>query len=159
MHMEIEPAIPRKIGTVLELEDKSCQYMVRNIKIIQEAVKNHGVIVIRNVNLDSEQILELTKAFGDEVVHLPAEMRRLNVDKEHPEVVRIGNILPDGSKIDAQKDGSTWHQDGALYCQHHMMRIITMLHPKIIPESGGATEFLDLQEGWEYLKRSEPILA
>lgn len=67
--------------------------------------------------------------------------------------------MPDGSKIDAQKDGSLWHQDGALYAQPHMMRIITLLHPKVLPEIGGATEFLDLQLGWEHIKKNESTLA
>ena len=87
------------------------------------------------------------------------EMRKFNVDPINPEIVRIGNIMPDGSKIDAQQDGAKWHQDGSLYCQHHMMRIITLLHSKTLPESGGATEFLDLQTGWEYLKDNYKTLS
>ena len=99
-------------------------------------------------------MLALAKALGDEVVHIPKEFRRNNVDTHNPEIVRIGNIMPDGSKIDAQKDGVRWHQDGALYCEHHMMRIITILHSKTQPESGGTTEFIDLQNGWDYLKKN-----
>lgn len=48
--------------------------------MIKDAIKSNGVIVVKKVDLDSEQLLELTRALGDEVVHLPAEMRRLNVD-------------------------------------------------------------------------------
>ncbi len=46
-------------------------------------------------------MLALARSLGDEVVHLPMEMRKFNVDPINPEIVRIGNIMPDGSKIDA----------------------------------------------------------
>ena len=149
---EIE--LNQRLGKVIEMKDTSFDSLIKNIETIKDALRNFGVIVIKKLDLDSSQLLQFTKALGDEVVHLPAEMRRNNVDSHYPEIVRIGNILPDGSKIDAQKDGSRWHQDGALYCQHHMMRIVTLLHSKTQPESGGATEFLDLQNGWEFLKKT-----
>ena len=81
---------------------------------------------------------------GEEVVNLPKEFVRNNVDPDYNEIVRIGNLMPDGSRIDCQKDGSRWHQDGMPSLQHHMMRIITMLHSKTLPETGGSTEFVDL---------------
>jgi hypothetical protein len=110
------------------------------------------VIVIKKVNLKSGELSELTKMMGDEIIHIPKEMLKNNIEEENPEVVRIGNILPDGSTKDSKKEGDHWHQDGSLYCKHHMSRIITLLHTKVQPLSGGSTIFMDLQNAWEFYK-------
>lgn len=51
----------------------------------------------------------MAEAIGDETITVPREMMKGNVQEDCPQVVRIGNLLADGSLKPDKKEGSEWH--------------------------------------------------
>jgi hypothetical protein len=62
-------------------------------------LKEHGVVVVKGINLDSPDLTELGKNFAEDVfMPMPFFTNR---DERYPECVRIGNVLLDGSVKEA----------------------------------------------------------
>ena len=99
----------QRIGLVVPIEDPSIDNLNENLKKIEEALKANGLVVIKGASLSAGEMIELAKQLGDELVHIPPEMLKDNVEVGHPEIVRVGNLLPNGGKRDSKKEGDHWH--------------------------------------------------
>jgi len=64
----------------------------------------------------------------------------------------------DGSVKRSNQDAICWHQD-ANFMEPYMAHVISFLHTRVRPESGGDTQFLDLVEGWKWYQEHEPEMA
>lgn len=100
---------PRTIGYQLTFEDTSVDRLLASLDDIKEEVKKHGVVCLKQVDLNEADLITLAKKFGDEVVVLPEELSFNNKDLRYPPIARIGNILLDGTLKDSAKEATVWH--------------------------------------------------
>ena len=91
------------------MEDTSPDGIIKSIDILKAKLKVHGVVCVKGVNLDEEQLIKVGQALGDELVILPKELSFNNKDPRYPPIARIGNILVDGSIKDSSKEAIIWH--------------------------------------------------
>lgn len=98
----------RQLGSkIFRPERTDVESLIEQIPVWKEALKEHGVVVVKGVNLESPDLTELGKRFGEDVF-MPMPFFT-NKDERFPEIVRIGNVLMDGSLKEAQSEFSTWH--------------------------------------------------
>jgi hypothetical protein len=107
-------------------------------------LKKYGLLIIKNVTFGPKDLLKLTEKMGDEVVDLPPFFTAFENEPDAPQILRVGNLLLDGTTKDSRKESTEWHQDGSKYSKPHEARIINLLQSKIVPEQGGSTLFIDL---------------
>ena len=109
-----------------------------------DAVRAHGVVVVKAQNLTRAQQVAMTDQLGDVVV-LPASFEGKDPEPYHPAVQRITNFFANGTwKGASSKCGAYWHQDGQFWQapRHHLLAV---LHAQAMPPSGGDTGFADLR--------------
>ena len=116
---------------------------------IRKAIPLHGVITIKNQNLNEEELIHFTKQFGSPVL-LPGALRFNNIKKEYPELARVSNILPDGTLLKDHKAAEYWHSDGDFW-QPGQNYIFNFGYSLIVPEVGGDTGFVDLRVAYNSL--------
>src|ERR1700741_4700214 len=78
---------------------------------IRNAVPTHGVICIKNQNLDEQELVEFTQKMGEPVL-LPEALGFNNTQKQFPDLARVSNVLPDGTLIKNHTAAEYWHSDG-----------------------------------------------
>jgi alpha-ketoglutarate-dependent taurine dioxygenase len=115
----------------------------------------HGVVCLKNVDLDEENLIAFADKFGTELVVLPKELSFNNKDPRYPPIARIGNILLDGSMKDSSKEATVWHQDGNFWDPADSY-IFNFLHTRILPDEGGDTWFIDILSSSEKFKNENP---
>lgn len=121
---------------------------------IEEAVDKYAVLVWRNQPLDDDQHMAFTKWFG------PLDMGLLNVTKKpnrfkHAGFVDIANVGIDG-EIMARDHGTVtssmanqfWHTDSSFM---ETVAKYSLLSARVVPETGGDTEFTDMRAAWDAL--------
>ncbi len=116
---------------------------------IRKAVPYHGVICIKNQELNEDDLVLFTKKLGIPVL-LPEALRFNNTKKEYPELARVSNILPDGTLIKSHKAAEYWHSDGDFW-QPGQNYIFNLLYSQVVPAVGGETGFADLRMAYESL--------
>ncbi|CAA6829546.1 MAG: Putative taurine catabolism dioxygenase [uncultured Aureispira sp.] len=116
---------------------------------IRKAVPLHGVVVIKNQNLCEEDLIAFTHKFGTPVL-LPEALRFNNTKREHPELARVSNILPDGTLLKDHTAAEYWHSDGDFW-QPGQNYIFNVLYSLIVPKVGGDTGFVDLELAYNSL--------
>lgn len=137
-----------KLGSVIEIDD--CNSMDEAVFLsLRKKVPEIGVVVLKKQIFDVEQLVKLTKKFGEPVV-LPEGLRFNNIVKEHPEIARVSNILPNGELIDKHAAAEYWHNDGNFW-QPEDKYIFNFLYSEIAPPVGGQTGFVDLRLAYEAL--------
>jgi hypothetical protein len=73
-------------------------------------LKDHGVVVIKRIKLSAENVQLLAENLGQKLIVFPKEMVKEEFsDEKHPGILRLGNIMPDGSKGANRKKGAIWH--------------------------------------------------
>ena len=121
---------------------------VGGVASLQEALGRHGLLLLRDVDLDDAGLARLAGRFGP--------LQNMSRDPDAPrEVIRVTNLAEDGRLKGAdeatrrQHDANLlWHVDssflspGATY---------SFLHACIVPAEGGDTEFFDARIAWEAL--------
>ena len=121
---------------------------------IEEAMDKYAVLVWRDQPLDDDQHMALTKWFG------PLDMGLLNVTKKpnrfkHAGFVDIANVGIDG-EIMARDHGTVtssmanqfWHTDSSFM---ETVAKYSLLSARVVPETGGDTEFTDMRAAWDAL--------
>lgn len=79
----------RKCGTrVITFEKTDIESMKTYIPRIREEVKKHGMIILRGIDYESPELIELAEEFGKpyngELVHLPKFLSFDNIDPRYP---------------------------------------------------------------------------
>lgn len=124
------------------------------LEMIEQAMNRFAVLVLPDQRLDDEQQLAFARAMGPlepSVAIVDAHLQRL----KHAEFFDASNLEVDGSIIAADDrrrmfglGNRLWHSDSsfkATPAKH------SMLHARIVPPSGGNTEFADMRAAWDAL--------
>ena len=150
MALTITP-LSETIGAEIVGADFSQPIMSReDVTIIQQALINHLVIVIRDQSLDPRQLLIALRLFGDTMEqHLTDTLL-----ETHPEIAVLdsramppdkqGRIIPFG--------GRDWHTD---HTNHPRPPKYTALYAIKLPSSGGDTSFANMHVAYTSLTEAE----
>lgn len=119
---------------------------------VYEAVTREGVVVVRNQDLSDNELEGFAASIG-------LVMSYPGLGVHIPNVVPLGNVGPDGKLLPEDGDfmraslaNMLWHIDSTYT---HPRSTISMLLGKIVPPSGGETEFCDLRHAWDRLSTEE----
>lgn len=99
----------RQLGFPINFDDTSITSLCANIETVKDALRIHGVVCLKGLNLNEGELIQLGRVLGDELVILPRELSFNNKDPNYPEIARIGNVLMDGSLKDSSKEATVWH--------------------------------------------------
>jgi len=137
------------VGMLTDLSDDGANEII-------DAVRAHGMIVIKNQNLTRAQQVEFTDKLG-EVVVLPPSFEGKDPEPFHPSIQRITNFWANNTWKGNTTGGfgSYWHQDGQFWLRPRH-NILSVLHARETPPRGGETGFADLRAARETLSR--PLL-
>jgi alpha-ketoglutarate-dependent 2,4-dichlorophenoxyacetate dioxygenase len=122
-------------------------------RAVYEAVIHHGVVVLPGQDLSNDDIADFAHSLGP-TIELPTAIGEVppvvdsltNLDKE-------GNFLPADSMVNlASKANELWHIDSTYQWPR---ATVSMLYGKVIPPTGGNTEFCDVRRAWERLPAEE----
>ncbi|MEM1111204.1 MAG: TauD/TfdA family dioxygenase [Pseudomonadota bacterium] len=119
---------------------------------LRRAVPEHGVVCLRNQRLDIEDLITLTRRFGEPVL-LPAGLRFNNTLDAYPELARVSNLRPDGTLIKGHQAAEYWHVDGDFW-QPGQNYIFNFLYSVKVPDEGGQTGFADLRNAYDSLGKA-----
>lgn len=122
---------------------------------ILDAVRAHGMVVIKGQNMTRAQQVNFTSQLGETIV-LPSSFEGKDPEPFHPAIQRITNFWANNTwKGPSAKLGAYWHQDGQFWTppKHN---ILSILHAQATPPTGGETGFADLRAAAVTLSR--PLL-
>jgi taurine dioxygenase len=122
---------------------------------ILDAVRAHGMIVIKGQNLTRAEQVAFTAALG-QVIVLPSSFEGKDPEPFHPAIQRITNFWANNTwKGTGAKFGAYWHQDGQFW-ERPKHNVLSVLHAQATPPNGGETGFADLRAARATL--SKPLL-
>ncbi|WP_372387318.1 TauD/TfdA dioxygenase family protein [Xanthomonas axonopodis] len=109
--------------------------------IVEQALHQYRVLVIRNQRIDDGQLLRFSKFFGDELdIHAMTQFAK----PDNPEIFVLSNIVEDGRQIGAVDAAQYWHSD---LCYTRTPSRISVLYALEVPVKGGKvlgpTDFAD----------------
>jgi len=144
-----------RLGAVVEVGDLLA-LDAKGAAIIVDAVRAHGVVIIKGQNLTRSQQVAFTDALGETVV-LPKSFEGQDPEPFHPAIQRITNFWANGTwKGATSRFGAYWHQDGQFW-ETPRHNLLSILHAQSMPPDGGETGFADLRAARSTL--SAPLLA
>ena len=73
----------------------------------KEELKEFGIVIIKGIELEPEHLIALGKEMAEEIFAPMAFFT--NKDERYPELVRIGNVLMDGTLKDSKLEFAVWH--------------------------------------------------
>jgi taurine dioxygenase len=144
-----------RLGAIVDVVDDLTKLDSDGASKILDAVRAHGMIVIKGQNLSRAEQVEFTSKLG-EVIVLPSSFEGKDPEPFHPAIQRITNFWADGTwKGPSAKLGAYWHQDGQFWVppKHY---VLSILHAQATPPKGGETGFADLRAARATL--SQPLL-
>ncbi len=135
--LEIKPLKPN-IGAEILGTDLSLPLAAAEVKTIQQALAEHGVLVFHDQPITVEQQM----AFGCQLGELSVHPFSSPLDA-HPEV-----IVMDYTADNPPALTDIWHSDETFRAEPPMA---SMLHAKIVPELGGDTLFANMAVAYQGL--------
>lgn len=143
-----------RLGAVVEVDDLR-QLDKEGAEEILDAVRAHGVIVIKGHNLSRAEQVKFTGKLGELIV-LPSSFEGKDPEPFQPAIQRVTNFWADGTwKGPSAKLGAYWHQDGQFWLDSKK-HVLSVLHAQATPPQGGETGFADLRAARATL--SKPLL-
>jgi alpha-ketoglutarate-dependent 2,4-dichlorophenoxyacetate dioxygenase len=119
---------------------------------VYQTVIREGVVVVRGQDLTDDELEAFAASLGM-VMSYPG------LGDHIPNVVALGNIGPDGKLLPQDGDfmraslaNMLWHIDST-YTRPRST--VSMLLGRIVPPTGGETEFCDLRHAWDRLSPDE----
>lgn len=144
-----------RLGAVVDVGDLR-ELTSAGAETILDAVRAHGVVVIKGQNMTRAEQVRFTGHLGETVV-LPKSFEGKDPEPFHPAIQRITNFWANGTwKGATSRFGAYWHQDGQFW-QTPRHNILSILHAQATPPTGGETGFADLRAARHTL--SAPLLA
>ena len=140
---------------VAEIEgvDSGQPLSAETVRAIWEAIDRHGVLVLRDQDLDDQRQLAFAGRFGE--IEAPRSARGATTRRLRPEISDISNLdednrlrAPDDPRRFDQLGNRLWHTDGSF---RRIPAALSMLYAHRVPTSGGETEFADLRAAWDAL--------
>jgi len=124
------------------------------VAAIESAMDRHAVLVLRDQRIDDDRQMAFATALGpleDTPAVVDVHLQRL----KHREMVDISNLEVDGSILagdDRRRmfnlGNQLWHSDSSFKATPAKY---SMLHARVVPPSGGETEFADMRAAWDAL--------
>jgi taurine dioxygenase len=112
---------------------------------ILAAFHEHSVIRIRaGQGLPDKYVVELSARFGFNKIH---ELKEF-LDKDHPELLLVTNVMKDGKPIGLKDSAIKWHADMTYTKQPNP---ISVLVGHEVCKVGGGTQFTSMYAAWEML--------
>ncbi len=116
---------------------------------IREAFEEHSLLLFRNQHLNEESHLAFGRLFGT------IEIRERHPENHEVRVSIVSNRREDGyledeegSRFMHQRANQLWHTDSTFLPTPALANILTA---RVIPSSGGATEFVSSRVAWREL--------
>ena len=114
---------------------------------IRDAFERYSLVVLPEQAISDETQLAFSRLFG------PLEITKKGTLGTGTEIVRLSNILPDGTfvpkthkEILTGKANQLWHTDSAF---KPVPALASLLSAWVVPPSGGQTEFAPMAAAWE----------
>ena len=132
-----------RLGAIVDDIDATSLTKAQAAQIL-DAVRAHGVVVLKGQNLTRAEQVAFTAALG-EVVVLPHSFEGKDPEPLHPAIQRVTNYFANGTwKGPGSKFGAYWHQDGQFW-RPPLHNVLSVLHCQSVPPAGGETGFADLR--------------
>ena len=119
------------------------------VNTINDAWREHIVLLFRDQNIDADQQIAFAERFGDVGVRSrPAERRPEGADY-NASVMLVSNVKKDGKYIGSLPDGEMWfHHD---MCYDKAPHKGTFLYAMELPSAGGNTLFANMYAAYDKL--------
>jgi len=115
---------------------------------IHRAWLDHQVLLFRNLELTDEDLVALSRRFGD-LDEAPVQETGRRFVEGHPEIYVISNVVQDGIAIGSLGSGeAVWHTDMS-YLAHPPKA--SALYALEVPPQGGDTSFCSMYAAWDEL--------
>ncbi len=154
MTMTFSPLTPQFAAEVAGI-DLTRPLTAEQVKAIDDGMDRWGVLVFHDQRFDDETQLAFSRNFGELEVSSGAEMSRPEENRLRPEMADISNLdvknqlrAADDRKRLGALGNRLWHSDASF-------RVIpakySLLSARIVPPSGGNTEFADMRAAYDTL--------
>jgi alpha-ketoglutarate-dependent 2,4-dichlorophenoxyacetate dioxygenase len=146
--MNIEPLHP-EFGARIDSVDLSEPLDQASFEQIDAAINQYSFLLFENQVMNDQAHLDLTRRFGQlEEEHVSYYSRG-----EITYLGRVGNINPDGSKVDARQVKSStgnemWHTDSSF---REIPAMYSILAAYEVPDEAGETEFASARSAYQRL--------
>jgi alpha-ketoglutarate-dependent 2,4-dichlorophenoxyacetate dioxygenase len=146
--MNIEPLHP-EFGARIDSVDLSQPLDPASFEKIDAAINQYSFLLFENQVMNDQAHLDLTRRFGQlEEEHVSYYSRG-----EITYLGRVGNINPDGSKVDARQVKSStgnemWHTDSSF---REIPAMYSILAAYEVPDEAGETEFASARSAYQRL--------
>lgn len=166
MKLALNPLHPVFVAEVTGLDLRSPP-APELVAAIDAAMNQYAVLVVRDQRLDDDQQVAFAKAMGP-LEPAPAVVNQHLHRLKHKEMVDISNLDVDGSVIAADDrrrmfnlGNLLWHSDSSFKATPAQY---SMLHARVIPPSGGETEFADMRAAYDALSdemkaKADPLVC
>ena len=132
------------VGVEISNIDISTPITNNQVKDILSAFAVHSLLVFRNQNLSSENIVQFSKLFGKLLPHIVDEFN-------HENVIVLSNMIDKkGNNLGADRSGMQWHSDGSFREKPNMG---SLLYGVNCPDIGANTEFSSTYAAFDSLDK------
>jgi alpha-ketoglutarate-dependent 2,4-dichlorophenoxyacetate dioxygenase len=159
MTLSIRRIHPTFVGEVTGI-DISKPLGREQVEAIGAAMHAHAVLVFPDQPLTDAQQIEFTRNFGELEVTLAGQMAK--PEKRRFQQIELGDIsnLDGEERLRARDDARRmyalanrlWHSDASFRA---VGAGYTLLHARVVPSSGGNTEFADMRAAYEALPQAD----
>lgn len=141
--MKIHQPETEKIGA--EIVDTNVADLTNTeVNLIKELVYEYKLVVFRGQEINDDQYIEFAKKIGTPQIYPQDNYHH----PEYPEIFVSSNVAKDGKKFGVAGTGRYWHTDCAFLEQPLPL---TMLYPKVLPNSIRETYYIDMQQVYKKL--------
>lgn len=150
----IDPVRPEFAGCVTGI-DIATGVSAHTAALIENAMDKYAVLVFPNQQLNDEQQFQFSSLFGPMEKATgdinPQDQRRLSLDiNDISNLDQHGDVLPRDDRMRLFGLGNMlWHSDSSF---KETPAKFSLLSARVIPDSGGNTEFADMRAAWTALE-------
>jgi len=145
-----------RLGAVVDFKGDVKTLDSKGAAEIIDAVRAHGMIIIKHQNLTRSEQVEFTSRLGPVIV-LPSSFEGKDIEPGQPAIQRITNFWANDTwKGPTGVFGNYWHQDGQFWL-YPKNNILSIVHAQQVSACGrGQTGFADLRAA--RAKLSQPLV-
>ena len=143
MAMEVRP-LSTALGAEVLGADLSRPGDDQQFEVVQKALLDHNVVVIRDQQVSPMDHVTFSRRFGELEHHVLRQFLLPN----YPEILLVSNKRIDGKPIGIQDAGKEWHTDLSYM---DIPSLGSLLYAREIPPSGGDTLFANLVSAYQAL--------
>ena len=149
MSLKIRP-ISDALGTEVFGVDFRNPVLDGELQTLKSELAEHLVLVVRNQNLNPDQLVASVRMFGEIMPQHLTEM----LMPEHPDIAVLDsrNVQPGPDGKSMPVGSRAWHTD---HTNHAMPPKFTVLYAVNLPETGGDTSFANMQRAYGLLSEDE----